>query len=195
MTAVPKRKLTAAEYLVIENAAAFKSEFYRGEMFAMAGASPAHNFIKENLSGELHARLKGGPCRALSGDQRVLVEATGLYTYPDLLIFCGPPEYAAVDPNTLVNPVVIIEVLSPGTEKYDRGTKFRNYQRIPSLREYVMVAQDEAVVERYVRQPTDDWLLTTVTGLDKEMALTSAPVQIPLADVYAGVAFPDPPPR
>ena len=195
MTAVPKTKLTAAEYLAIERKADFKSEFYRGEMFAMAGASREHNRVKENLSIEIGSRLKGSRCQTFSSDQRVLVDATGLFTYPDIVILCGPGEYAPADRDTLVNPTAIIEVLSPTTKGYDRGTKFRNYQQIASLREYVMVAQDEAVVERYVRQPNGDWLLTTVTGLDKEMALTSVPVQIPLADVYAGVEFPETPPR
>ncbi|HEX4610807.1 MAG TPA: Uma2 family endonuclease, partial [Urbifossiella sp.] len=144
MSTAPPRKLTAAEYLAIERAAPFKSEFYAGKMFAMSGASPAHNTIKDNLIVSVGSSLRGSGCRTLSSDQRVRVNATGLYTYPDVLILCGPGEYAAEDPYTLLNPKVIIEVLSDSTEKYDRGAKFRQYKRLPSLMEYVLVAQDEA---------------------------------------------------
>ena len=146
MSALPKPKLTVAEYLARERRAEFKSEFFNGEVFAMAGASRAHNFVKENLIGELFARLKGGPCRTLSSDQRVSVAATGLYAYPDIIILCGPAVSDPADDDTLTNPTVLIEVLSPSTERYDRGAKFRNYQKIPSLLEYVLVAQDEAVI-------------------------------------------------
>ena len=193
MTAVPRKKLTPAEYLAIERTAAFKSEYLNGEMFAMAGASPAHNVIKENLIGELYARLKGGPCRSYSSDQRVKVSATGLYTYPDIAIVCGPPEFDPDDPNTLLNPQVIIEVLSESTERYDRTTKFRHYQRIEPLREYILVAQDEPAVERFVRQTRWDWLFTPVAGLDATLELATVPARVALADVYAGVTFPDPP--
>ena len=108
MSAVPKRKLTEAEYLAIERAAEFKSEFYNGEMFAMAGASREHNRVKENLVIELGARLKGGPCQTYSSDQRVVVGATGLYTYPDIVILCGPGAYDPADRDTLTNPTAII---------------------------------------------------------------------------------------
>ncbi len=194
MSALPKKKLTVVEYLTIERKAQFKSEFFNGEMFAMAGATRKHNFIKENLIIELGGRLKGGPCRTVSSDQRVKVDRTGLFTYPDIVILCGPGEYDPADEETLVNPVAIIEVLSPSTEKYDRGAKFRNYQQIPSLTEYVLVAQDEAVCERFVRLPDGSWALVSFVGLAATLALTSVPVQIALADVYAGVTFPDAPP-
>ncbi len=189
MTALPKRKLTAAEYLVIERAAEFKSEFYAGEMFAMAGTSCEHNTVNENLSTELGARLKGGPCRTFSRDLRVRVERTGLYCYPDLVIVCGPAEYAAEDRDTLVNPRVVFEVLSPSTERYDRTTKFRHYQQLPSVEEYVLVAQDEPWCERYVRQADGAWAQVLFVGLDAVLELKSVPVAVPLADVYAGVAF------
>ena len=107
MSALPKKKLTAADYLKIERKAHYKSEFFNGEMFAMAGASPTHNYIKENLIIELGVRLKGGPCRTVSSDQRVKVDRTGLFTYPDIVILCGPGEYDADDEDTLLNPVEI----------------------------------------------------------------------------------------
>src|SRR3954469_18701066 len=130
MTAVPRIRLTPAEYLAIERKAEFKSEYLNGEMFAMAGASPAHNSVKENLIVRLGGRLWGGPCRSYSSDQRVKVSATGLYTYPDIVIVCGTPEFDDADRDTLVNPRAIIEVLSDSTAGYDRGPKFRHYQRI-----------------------------------------------------------------
>ncbi|MGL6097824.1 MAG: Uma2 family endonuclease, partial [Fimbriiglobus sp.] len=190
MSAVPKRKLTAAEYLAIEEKAEFKSEFYNGEMFAMAGAGWDHNQAKDNLIVELGVRLRGGPCRTISSDQRVLIESTGFYTYPDIVILCGPPEFATPKRDTLVNPTAIIEVLSPSTEAYDRGAKFRQYQQIPSLREYVMVAQEEPRIERYVRQADGSWVLTVFEGLEAEFALTTGPARVPMADVYRGVEFP-----
>ena len=192
MTAVLKTKLTAREYLAIENRAEFRSEFFNGEMFAMSGASPRHNVIRENLSGEIFARLKGGPCRAVSSNQRVLVDRTGLYTYPDLLIVCGPFELDPENSHTITNPTAIVEVLSPSTEKYDRGAKFRNYQQIPSLKEYVLVAQDEAVIDRYVRLSDGSWGLVSFVGLDATLAFATVPVQIPLTDIYAGVSFDEP---
>lgn len=190
MSAVPKPKLTEAEYLARERRAEFKSEFYRGETFAMAGASREHNTVKENLIVELGARLKGTPCRTYSSDQRVKVSATGLYTYPDIVVVCGRAEFE--DQDNLLNPVAIIEVLSPATETSDRGAKFRQYQQLPSVQEYVLVSQDEPVVERFVRQPDGTWVLTTWTGLGAEVAFHTVAARIPLADVYRDVEFPDP---
>ncbi|MDB5313317.1 MAG: hypothetical protein JWO38_7519 [Gemmataceae bacterium] len=203
MPAGPK-KLTEAEYLAIERQAEFKSEFYDGVMYpmqgpggplGMAGATFAHNAVKENLVGELYGRLKGGPCRTLSSDMKVKVSATGLYTYPDILILCGQPVLADDTQDTLLNPSVIIEVLSPSTEKYDRVQKFRHYQQLPSMTEYVLVAQDEPICDRYVRQPDGTWLLTTATGLAGELAFETVPARVALADIYAGVSFPEKPLR
>jgi Uma2 family endonuclease len=193
MSAVPKRKLTPAEYLAIEKSATSKSEFFNGEMFAMAGASRLHNRVKENLSVRIGSQLLGGPCQSFSSDQRVLVDRTGLYTYPDFLIVCGEVEAAEGDPDTITNPRVIVEVLSPSTERYDRGAKFRNYQQVPSLTEYVLVAQDEAVVERFTRQADGSWALVSFVGLEAVLELRSVAVRVPLADIYAGVEFPAPP--
>jgi Uma2 family endonuclease len=179
-----------AEYLAIEKAAEFKSEFYDGEMFAMAGASRDHNRVRENLVGELFGRLRGGPCSSFSSDMRVRVNKTGLYTYPDMLIVCGVEEYPPGDPDTLLNPTVILEVLSPSTERYDRTIKFRHYKQIESLREYVLVSQDEPAIERRIRQPDGRWILVEVTDLDAEFVLDSVPLSVPMADIYRGVVFP-----
>jgi Uma2 family endonuclease len=190
MTAVPKTRLTPEQYLAIERKAGFKSEYYNGEMFAMAGVSREHIRIKDNLVGELYARLKGGPCRTHSSDMRVKVSATGLYTYPDIVIVCGEEQYEDADVDTLLNPQIIIEVLSESTANYDRGKKFRHYKQIESFREYVLVAQDEPVIERFVRQPDGIWGNLSVEGLDREFAFATVPVRVRLADVYAGVTFP-----
>lgn len=205
MTAVAKRKLTPAEYLAIEKKAEFKSEFFDGEMFplhrdvpvGMAGASRPHNRINENLSGEIHTRLKGEPCQSFSRDQRVLVDRTGLYCYPDLFIVCGKVETAEGDEDTITNPRVVVEVLSANLPswRHDRTTKFRQYQQIPSLTEYVLIAEDEPLCERFVRQADESWALVSFVGLEAVLELRSVAVRVPLADVYAGVEFPAPPPR
>ncbi|MBY0460747.1 MAG: Uma2 family endonuclease, partial [Gemmataceae bacterium] len=158
-------------------------------------SSRLHNTVAMNLGGEIHARLKGGPCRPYMQDQRVLVNRTGLYTYPDLLIVCGEVETAVGDDDTITNPRVVVEVLSPSTERYDRTTKFRHYQQLPSVQEYVLVSQDEAVVERFTRQADGSWALVSFVGLEAVLTLNSVSVQVPLVDIYAGVQFPDPPPR
>jgi|ERR1700722_9661650 len=186
-----KSKMSPTEYLEIEREATYKSEFFDGEMFAMAGGSFRHNIIKDNLFLELGNRLKGSPFRPISSDQRILVSAAGLYTYPDIVVLCGQPIFDARDKDTLTNPTAIIEVLSPTTERYDRGDKFRNYQKIDSLKEYVMVYQDEPLCERFVRQEDGSWALVSFVGLSASLVFTSVSASIPLADVYAGVTFPD----
>jgi Uma2 family endonuclease len=194
MSAISKpRKLTVAEYLAIEEKAERKSEFFDGEMFAMAGTSREHNIITRNLVGILYNLLQGSPCQVFVSDMRVKVDRTGLYTYPDVLIVCGPPEYAPENRDTLINPKVVIEVLSPSTERYDRTTKFRHYKKLPSVMEYVLVAQDEPLIERYVRQQDVSWGLVDIVGLDASLSLTTVPVVVPLADIYRGVEFPPQP--
>ena len=200
MSAVPKpRMLTVAEYLEIERTAVHKSEFLDGEMFLvhppagprmMAGASKFHNIVFRNLFAELSAGLKGGSCELFAADQRVKIDPTGLYCYPDLLIVCGEPEYAAADPDALTNPTVVIEVLSDSTERYDRTTKFRHYAALPSVQEYVLAAQDEPLVERFVRLPDGQWGRTEFAGLEATLSLASVPAAVPLADVYRRVTFP-----
>jgi Uma2 family endonuclease len=202
MTAVPKKKLTEAEYLAIERAAEFKSEFYDGVMYPlhwdpltnMAGARHEHNRIKENLIVELGIQMKGGPCQSYSSDQRVRLTETGMYAYPDIVIVCGRAEFDSNGDN-LLNPQVIIEVLSPSTEGYDRKFKFRQYERQPTIREVVLVAQDAMLVERYVRQESGDFLRTVFDEPAGEFALATVPAKVPLADIYRGVEMPDAPSR
>ena len=137
MSTVPKSVMSEAEYLAFERQSRDKHEFYLGETFAMAGASRRHNLITLNIGGELRDRLKDRRCEAYVGDMRVRVKPNGLYTYPDVVVVCGDPEFLDSDVDTLLNPTLLIEVLSDSTEKNDRGTKFKQYRQIPSLREYI----------------------------------------------------------
>lgn len=189
MSAVPKPRLTPAEYLAKERAADFKSEYLRGEVFAMAGAKYPHTRVSSNLIAYLTIAFQGSPYYALNSDMRVKVSATGLYTYPDVILMCGPPELEDHHGDTLLNPHVVFEVLSDSTEKYDRGKKFEHYQAVPSLREYVLVAQDAVRVERYVRQPDETWVLTIFRDPAGDFTLATAPARVRLADVYRGVTF------
>lgn len=196
MSAVPKpRKLTVAEYLALETASPDKHEFYDGEMFAMAGASREHNRVSENLVIEFGRRFLDGPCLTFSRDQRVRIDATGLYTYPDVVIVCDPPEFAPEDRDTLVNPQVVFEVLSKSTESYDRGVKFAQYQQQPTVREIVLVSQDRIRVERFVRQPSGEWLLTVFDDPAGSFALGTVAVSVPLSAVYRRVDLPPRPLR
>jgi Uma2 family endonuclease len=193
MSTAPTRRISPQEYLELERRADFKSEYLRGELFAMAGASYEHTLIKDNLAGETRNQLKGGPCRVLTSDMRVKVNATGLYTYPDIAVVCEEPQFEDEVVDTLLNPRAIVEVLSDSTEKYDRGGKFGHYRQVDSLQEYVLVAQDRPLVERYVRQANGSWVLTVFEGLTQTFAFVSIPVRIPLAEIYGGVEFPEQP--
>lgn len=185
MATAAKQLLTAEQYLAIERAAEFKSEFFAGEMFAMAGASEEHNLVVANVVGELHAQLKGRPYRLYPSDMRVRVSATGLYTYPDVTVVCGERRFDDEKNDTLLNPTLIVEVLSPTTEAYDRGDKFAHYRRLDSLREYLLIAQDRQRVERYARQADgQQWLLTEFSDPEAVVPLPSIGCELALADVY-----------
>jgi len=189
MDALPRKHLTQEEYLAIERVAQWKSEYYQGEMFAMAGGSEAHNRLIVNFTGELFGRLKGSSCFVNSSDLRVQVSKSGLYTYPDLTIVCGESQFADSFKDTLTNPVVIIEVLSPSTEAYDRGEKFRLYRELPSLREYVLVSQDRPVVDQFIRDETGGWCVLLTQGLESVLTLQSCGVVIPMSALYDRVEF------
>lgn len=193
MSAVPKLKLTEAEYLAKERKAEFKSEFYRGEMFAMSGASREHILIAGNCTREIGNQFKGRCCEVYSNDMRVRSPATGLYTYPDVVIVCGEPEFLDAEVDTLLNPTVLIEILSPSTESYDRGAKAEQYRRIPSLREHVLIAQDRSHVEVLTRQADGNWLLRETSDLDQTMTLPSVSVSLPMREIYDRITFEAPP--
>ena len=182
--------LTPEQYLEIERKAECKSEYWSGQMFAMAGASREHNLISLNVAAEARFHLRGGPCETYTNDMRVQVSATGLYTYPDVAVVCGEPLFLDSEVDTLLNPLVLVEVLSDSTGSYDRGGKWKNYQRLDSLQEYVLISQEEPRVERYVRQPNGQWLYSQVDGLDAVLPLDALGVTLPLSEIYARVKFP-----
>ncbi|HEV7503304.1 MAG TPA: Uma2 family endonuclease [Thermoanaerobaculia bacterium] len=184
MEAQQKPYLTATEYLAIERQADTRSEYLDGEMFAMAGTSLAHSTIAGNLIGELRQQVKKQPCRVCPSDLRVHIPTTGLYTYPDVVVVCGEPKLEDDQFDTLLNPTLIIEVLSPNTEAYDRGKKFEHYRSIDSLAEYLLVSQTEPRIEQYLRQDGGRWLFTAVAGLESRITLSSIQCELSLAEVY-----------
>jgi Uma2 family endonuclease len=189
MATAEKRRITPQEYLARERAAETRSEYFNGEMFAISGANWAHALIKDNLACALGNQFKGGPCRVVTSDLRVKVDATGLYTYPDIVIVCGQPQFEDHVLDTLLNPIALVEVLSESTEKYDRGGKFAHYRQLPTVQEYILVSQDRPLVERFVRQADGSWLLTEFAGLETRFPFASVPAEVPLAEIYRGVDF------
>ncbi len=187
MSAVPKLQFTFEEYLAMERVADGKSEYYRGQIFAMAGGSPRHNTISVNISSSLRGRLRGSACRPFNSDQRIRIQANGLTTYPDVSVICGEFQVDTVDRDAIVNPRVIFEVLSQSTESYDRGKKFELYRQLDSLEEYVLVSQDEALIERFSRQENGSWLLTVFKGLNAELELQTLTTILPLSEIYEDV--------
>jgi Uma2 family endonuclease len=157
--AVRKLMMTPDEYLAMERSSLEKHEYCDGEVFAMAGASKEHNLIVGNVVTALNNALRRRPCEVYPSDMRVKIPATGLYTYPDASVACHRPAFEDDTADTLLNPQVIVEVLSDSTEDYDRGTKFKNYRTIPSFVDYVLVSQAEVLVEHHVRQPDGSWLM------------------------------------
>lgn len=195
MASIPDPRITSAEYLRRERLAEEKSEYVDGYVYAMSGASIPHNFIASNLMVVIGSALKGSPCKPLGSDMRVRTPSSHLFTYPDLVIVCGQLELHDEQNDTLLNPTIIIEILSPSTEKWDRGGKFARYQSIPSLQDYVLVSQDIPRVERFSRNG-DEWTLVNSEGLEATLKLPSVKVEVNLADIYEDVEF-DPltPPR
>ena len=171
-------------YIAQERLAPTKSELIHGVIVAMAGASVKHNLIASNISGELRSQLRDRPCIVLGSDQRLCVEATGLYTYADVTVVCGPAKFHAKFSDTLINPKLIVEVLSKSTEGYDRGAKFAHYRRIPSLAEYVLVSQIARRVEHHRRLETAQWVLTEFEG-EAVVELPSLEAVLKLSEVYA----------
>jgi Uma2 family endonuclease len=196
MSSTANQRLTPQEYLAIERAAEFKSEFFAGEMFAMAGATAAHVLITSNVTGELSLQLKNRPSRVYASNLRVKVSATGLYTYPDVIVAYGELQFDDEQNDTLLNPTLIVEVLAPSTESWDRGDKFAHYRRLESLQEYVLISQHRPWVEWYLRQPDDrGWLLTEVKGLQGSVSLSSISCELAMAEIYHKVELPpDAPP-
>lgn len=187
MSSQVKTSFTPEEYLALERKAEYKSEYLDGEIFAMTGASRKHNLVVGNVYAAIHAQLRKRLCEVYPSDMRVKVSPTGLYTYPDIAVVCGEPAFDDEQKDTLLNPTVIIEVLSKSTEGYDRGAKFEHYRRLESLAEYVVIAQEKHHVEHYTRQPDNQWLLSETNDPQDTLTLTSIDCTLALADVYEKV--------
>jgi Uma2 family endonuclease len=193
MATNPKTYLTPEQYLEIERKAEFKSEYYQGEMFAMGGARWTHNRLVANLIASLHQQLHAGPCQTLPSDMRVQVDATGLYAYPDVIVVCGEPKFLDENRDTLLNPRLIVEVLSPSTEFYDRVRKFELYRSVESVSEYLLVSSVRVSTDLYTRQPDDRWLLSTATRIEDSFELQSVGARLVLSDLYEKVDLAAPP--
>ena len=173
-----------------ERLAERKSEYFQGEIFAMSGASRRHVWIVANLMFELGRQLKGKPCRISASDLRLKVTPAGLYTYPDVMVVCGEAQFADDQTDTLLNPALIIEVLSESTRAYDRGRKFQHYRTLPSLIEYLTIEQDEPRIEHWTRQQEDHWDFVAIDNLARSAELASIGCVLPLAEVYDRIEWP-----
>jgi len=193
MSTLAKTYLTPEQYLEMERQAEVKSEYYRGEVFAMSGAQTPHIRIVANLMRELGNELGDGPCEPFSNDMRVCVGPADLYTYPDVIVACGEPRFLDSHVDTLLNPKVIVEVLSESTEAYDRGRKFEMYRSLESLAEYVLISSLRVSVERYTRLPDGSWNYWATSRLEDSMELRSVGCRLPVAKLYKRVAFTQPP--
>lgn len=171
-------------YLECERAAEVRHEYLAGEVFAMVGASEPHNLIVTNVVAGLHQQLKGRPCKIYAADMRVKVAPSGLYTYPDVVVVCGPGQFDDEQRDTLLNPTLLIEVLSASTEAYDRGDKFEHYRKLASLAEYILIAQDRPHVDQFTRRPDNQWLLAESEGRGATARLASIEAELALAEVY-----------
>lgn len=189
MSALPKQRLfTDEEYLILEERATRRSEFYFGEIFAMAGATRRHNVISTNVAASLHGQLRRRPCEVYQNDMRVKIHKN-FYTYPDVVVVCGEPKIERRGGENLLNPTVLIEVLSPSTEQFDRSEKAKNYRTIGSLQELILISQHKSNIEHYARQSTSAWLISEITDAQTVLKLDSIECQLDLADVYGKVDF------
>jgi Uma2 family endonuclease len=190
--AVDSKRCTPAKYYELERVATSKSDYVDGWIIPIPAGTSDHSLISVNVIGELRYRLKGSPCRVLESNMRLKVEATGLRTYPDASVYCGPLQYDDEDPEktTATNPTVLVEVLSPSTEAYDRGLKSQNYRRVKTLLAYLLVAQNRPYVELHHRQPNGDWTIREVEGLTTFMRIDAINVELPLSEIYDRVEFP-----
>ncbi len=188
MSAHAHPRLSEEEYFALDRASEFKNEFYDGVLYAMSGGTYPHGQIILNLGAELRQVLRGRRCSVTASDVRVRANRD-TYAYPDIAVVCGEPRFAENNKDTLINPTVLIEVLSPSTESHDRGFNFIRYRQLESLREYVLVSQSEPRVEVFRRQPSGSWLLTEFTTLDARANFESLDCKIPLGEIYHQIEF------
>jgi Uma2 family endonuclease len=184
MSSLPDYRVSPDEYLARERTAASRSEYLDGYIVAMSGGSEAHNVIAGNLVTLLNVHLRAKPCRVFPSDMKVHRMDTARYFYPDVTVVCGESRFVDDQRDVLLNPILVIEVLSDDTENFDRGTKFKSYLRLDSLIEYVLVSQTAPAVEHYVRQSAGDWLYSRVEGLDQEVTFTSVGLVAKLTDIF-----------
>jgi len=184
MASLPSYYLNPEEYLVIERRAEYKSEYVDGVMYAMAGGSERHNLIAANIIISIGVQLRGRPCRVYPRDLKVRVPHSNRFFYPDVSVVCGETKFADDERDVIINPILIVEVLSESTAAYDRGKKFLSYQQIDSLQEYLLVSQDEVIVEHYIRRSRDAWLYTKAIGLEETTRLPSIECEVALKDIY-----------
>ena len=178
-----ERHYSLDDYFAVELHSPIKHEFYNGEIFAMAGASVAHNHITANVLGALRTALRGTPCSAFGSDLRLMTPA-GLFTYPDAMVICGQIGLTRDRPDTVTNPVLLVEVLSDATRDYDQGEKFTLYKSIPTLRDYLLIEQDRVLIEHHTLGPEGVWTPAGITQLDALIDIASIPVTLPVGDVY-----------
>ena len=181
-----KSKLTEEEYLLFEKASFEKHEYFKGEVFAMAGAGARHNVIFSNLFGELAYQLKGKPCRPYGSDLRIHIPENTLYTYADISIICGDIIPSKTDPDTAVQPTVLIEILSPSTRNYDQGIKFRLYREIPTLKEFITVDSESISIETYQINAKGNWELKDLRFAEDLLLIMSVGVSFSLKEIYEG---------
>ncbi len=184
------RRYTPEEYIELERQAEDKSEYLDGYIYAMAGASPTHAAITANVTVAIGSQLKGSRCRIFSSDLKIASDLKGHFTYADVVVVCGPPRYHDKFKDVLLNPTLIVEVLSPSTEAYDRGEKFKRYRRIASLTDYLLISPDQPLIEHFTRQ-TSGWAMTDADQLRKKLSLKTLKSTLPVSDVYTGVSFPE----
>ncbi len=184
-----KKTFTPSEYLAMEEVAEYKSEYYNGQIFALAGGTPDHSKIALKFGAELLRLLEPRPCHVFNSDMRLHVERSGLYTYPDVMVICGKIELAKRRNDTVTNPLLLVEVLSETTRDYDRGARYNFYKQIPTLREYVMVESEHPHVECYRRTGDDQWLIEMYDDLDATMRLESVGCDITLRQIYHKVSW------
>ena len=192
MTALPKTRFSEDEYLALERAAEYKSEYCDGEIFATAGAGGRHGLISWNIGGLFYTQFKGRPCLGYINDMRVRAADSGLYSYPDVIALCGEPKFLDEKLDTLLNPQLLVEVLSPSTANYEHGEKFRRYRRLESLTDYLLVSQDRAYIDHWSRDPSAPhvWSILEYSRMSDRIHLASLDVYLTVADVYHQVEFP-----
>ncbi len=191
MSAIPDPYFSLEDYFALEARGEGKHEYYRGEIFAMTGGTARHSQIAVNVTSSLTNQLRGKSCVVYNSDLRVKIEASSLYTYPDALVICGPAQYDGKREDIVLNPTLIVEVLSSSTEQYDRGKKFQHYRKIPSLQAYLLITQEAMLVELYTRWSETEWRLSDYSAPDAEIPLPAIDAVVQLADIYEKVQFED----